>query len=212
MSYHLKLSDLPLDDFLRDLDDEYSDYVALWVNQDRLTWAYDMITGRRPTHKIQNLYDLVTTIKFYRPHIIVDEIINLLKLFGIPESILYRIDNFCSIHNAQVQKEPFDAPPTQSIQKEPSVAPLTQSIQNEPSGAPLTQSIQNDTEESPASSTSSSSDMDGECRICLDAGIDTQRAFFPCGHQVCCDKCIISVKLCPMCRSPIKQLFKIYRC
>ena len=46
------------------------------------------------------------------------------------------------------------------------------------------------------------------CRVCMDA--DTDTAFCPCGHLVCCSSCAERLDTCPMCRSQITQMQHIF--
>ena len=46
------------------------------------------------------------------------------------------------------------------------------------------------------------------CKICLDN--EREVVFRPCGHFVSCNKCGLSLKQCPFCRSKISTFLKIY--
>ena len=53
----------------------------------------------------------------------------------------------------------------------------------------------------------------GECKICMDAPVQT--VFIPCGHMVACLLCSNSFKkkgkkLCPICRTSIKDVVQTY--
>ena len=48
----------------------------------------------------------------------------------------------------------------------------------------------------------------GQCTICLDAlCVD---AIVPCGHVCICPSCLKHVNQCPVCRTPMTGLFRIY--
>lgn len=47
------------------------------------------------------------------------------------------------------------------------------------------------------------------CSICLDAERDC--LIMPCRHNVSCTRCIKSVKNCPVCRTPITDIIRIYK-
>lgn len=47
------------------------------------------------------------------------------------------------------------------------------------------------------------------CSICLDAERDC--LLMPCRHNVSCTRCIKSVKNCPVCRTPINDIIRIYK-
>ena len=46
------------------------------------------------------------------------------------------------------------------------------------------------------------------CKICEDR--DRNATFNPCGHFVCCIKCAMTVKHCPICRTKIKSVSKTH--
>lgn len=46
------------------------------------------------------------------------------------------------------------------------------------------------------------------CKICMDATINT--VFCPCGHWVCCNECGVNIDKCPICRTPITLIQKVY--
>ena len=45
------------------------------------------------------------------------------------------------------------------------------------------------------------------CKVCLTENSD--RVFQPCGHLACCNGCAERLRLCPICRNPIKELVKV---
>ena len=47
-----------------------------------------------------------------------------------------------------------------------------------------------------------------ECSVCLDAR--KNMIVFPCAHFAICDKCVDSLKLCPICRTPITSIRRVY--
>lgn len=64
----------------------------------------------------------------------------------------------------------------------------------------------------PGEETVASAERGGEadrCCICWDNERDC--LIMPCRHNVSCTKCIKSVKFCPFCREPIKDIIKIYK-
>ena len=46
------------------------------------------------------------------------------------------------------------------------------------------------------------------CKICLDR--EVSQVFLPCGHSICCNKCVIGIKICPICRENIRKSQTIY--
>ena len=46
------------------------------------------------------------------------------------------------------------------------------------------------------------------CKICLDR--EVSQVFLPCGHSVCCNKCVIGIHICPICRENIQKSQTIY--
>ena len=40
------------------------------------------------------------------------------------------------------------------------------------------------------------------CKVCMDQ--EVSHVFIPCGHAICCGKCVGNVKRCPMCRASIQ--------
>ena len=52
-----------------------------------------------------------------------------------------------------------------------------------------------------------------ECVVCMDA--PQSHALVPCGHMcmcaTCAERCVETVKECPMCRAPAHQTFRIYQ-
>ena len=63
----------------------------------------------------------------------------------------------------------------------------------------------------PISSSAQTSDDANTCVICMDAPIDT--LFEPCMHSKCCQSCGngLQPRLCPICRTPIQQVKRIFR-
>jgi hypothetical protein len=49
-----------------------------------------------------------------------------------------------------------------------------------------------------------------ECIVCLEDDKVTDYIFVPCGHGDVCEDCGKSCKLCPVCRTDINQLIRIY--
>ena len=45
------------------------------------------------------------------------------------------------------------------------------------------------------------------CKVCLTENSD--RVFQPCGHLARCNGCAERLRLCPICRNPIKELVKV---
>lgn len=62
----------------------------------------------------------------------------------------------------------------------------------------------------------SNDDYDDEyrdlCKLCLDAQIET--VILDCGHSLLCTKCAAALKqqICPICRQPIKEIKRLYKC
>ncbi|XP_077992283.1 uncharacterized protein LOC144446403 [Glandiceps talaboti] len=56
--------------------------------------------------------------------------------------------------------------------------------------------------------------QDGNCLICLDRGVDS--VLYQCGHMCVCMTCGLRLKgqglNCPMCRAPIRDVIRAYRC
>ena len=46
------------------------------------------------------------------------------------------------------------------------------------------------------------------CKICLDR--EVSQVFLPCGHSICCNMCIIGIKICPICRENIQKSQILY--
>jgi baculoviral IAP repeat-containing protein 7/8 len=46
------------------------------------------------------------------------------------------------------------------------------------------------------------------CKVCMDSEID--EVLIPCGHFVSCQICNSKLRLCPICRSPVKATFKAF--
>ena len=46
------------------------------------------------------------------------------------------------------------------------------------------------------------------CKICLDR--EVSQVFLPCGHSICCNQCVIGIKICPICRENIRKSQTIY--
>ena len=46
------------------------------------------------------------------------------------------------------------------------------------------------------------------CKICMDDGV--AYVFIPCGHAICCGKCIANISRCPTCRAKIQKSQKIF--
>ncbi|XP_077999843.1 E3 ubiquitin-protein ligase MYLIP-like [Glandiceps talaboti] len=46
------------------------------------------------------------------------------------------------------------------------------------------------------------------CQVCLDTQIST--AFCPCGHMMCCETCAQECKKCPLCRSEITYIQRVF--
>ena len=55
---------------------------------------------------------------------------------------------------------------------------------------------------------------DSSCLICLDRATDS--VLYQCGHMCVCYTCGLTLKQrgahCPMCRAPIKDIIRAYRC
>ena len=47
-----------------------------------------------------------------------------------------------------------------------------------------------------------------ECKICFDS--EVSQIFQPCGHSICCNKCAIGLRICPICRGNIQKSQTIY--
>ena len=47
------------------------------------------------------------------------------------------------------------------------------------------------------------------CRICYEAPIDA--LFYRCGHVVACEECAKQVEVCPICRTPVGAVVKIWK-
>ena len=50
---------------------------------------------------------------------------------------------------------------------------------------------------------------DDRCKVCLDLRSDC--LFMPCNHLCCCTSCASALKSCPVCRTKLKSILKIYR-
>jgi len=54
------------------------------------------------------------------------------------------------------------------------------------------------------------------CEVCLVAPMDPRIALVPCGHRRFCGPCAEEVQnrglCCPMCRSPIQMLLRLFNC
>jgi hypothetical protein len=46
------------------------------------------------------------------------------------------------------------------------------------------------------------------CKICLDR--EVSQIFLPCGHSLCCSKCVIGIQKCPICRGKIQKSQTMY--
>mmetsp|Transcript_18316 Transcript_18316/g.2971 ORF Transcript_18316/g.2971 Transcript_18316/m.2971 type:complete len:133 (+) Transcript_18316:781-1179(+) len=46
------------------------------------------------------------------------------------------------------------------------------------------------------------------CKICFSR--ESNAAFYPCGHMIC-DSCATKCQKCPVCRSTIREIVKLYR-
>merc|ERR550534_2538454 len=46
------------------------------------------------------------------------------------------------------------------------------------------------------------------CKICLDR--EVSQVFLPCGHSICCNKCVIGLQICPICRENIRKSQILY--
>lgn len=46
------------------------------------------------------------------------------------------------------------------------------------------------------------------CKICMEE--DVEVIFYPCRHLVCCASCGTGIRECPICRSPIQSVDKVY--
>ena len=46
------------------------------------------------------------------------------------------------------------------------------------------------------------------CKICLDR--EVSQVFLPCGHSICCNMCVIGIKICPICRENIRKSQILY--
>ncbi|XP_065931329.1 putative inhibitor of apoptosis isoform X2 [Magallana gigas] len=71
-------------------------------------------------------------------------------------------------------------------------------------------------EESTASSASTSEGQDqGQdtdvCKICMEDENKIECAFVECGHMLACRSCASKLKSCPVCRSEIQQVLKLYK-
>jgi hypothetical protein len=53
------------------------------------------------------------------------------------------------------------------------------------------------------------SDEEKECIICK-CSIENPSAIVPCGHFKFCNECIITLKTCPICRSPVTSILKLF--
>ena len=47
------------------------------------------------------------------------------------------------------------------------------------------------------------------CRICYEAQIDA--LFYRCGHVVACEECAKQVEVCPICRTPVGAVVKMWK-
>ena len=47
------------------------------------------------------------------------------------------------------------------------------------------------------------------CKVCLDKKSDC--LFMPCNHLCCCTGCSMALKTCPVCRTKLKTILKVYR-
>jgi len=47
-----------------------------------------------------------------------------------------------------------------------------------------------------------------ECKVCYEDRIDT--VVFPCSHQALCSKCTVGMKFCPICRTQITEIIKVF--
>jgi hypothetical protein len=55
---------------------------------------------------------------------------------------------------------------------------------------------------------------EGQCIICLERSVDA--VLYQCGHMCCCLSCGLRLRSmgahCPMCRAPIRDVIRAYRC
>eukprot|EP01097_Dermamoeba_algensis_P007621 TRINITY_DN485_c0_g1_i1.p1 TRINITY_DN485_c0_g1~~TRINITY_DN485_c0_g1_i1.p1 ORF type:complete len:169 (-),score=47.43 TRINITY_DN485_c0_g1_i1:305-811(-) len=63
-------------------------------------------------------------------------------------------------------------------------------------------------EESSKKSSEEKLRQDKTCVVCLDHEIET--AFLECGHMACCKGCSVLLKVCPVCRSKIVRVVKVF--
>ena len=53
-------------------------------------------------------------------------------------------------------------------------------------------------------------DGNTNCIVCWESERDC--VILPCRHNITCMKCIKSVKTCPVCRTQIEDLYRIFKC
>ena len=60
------------------------------------------------------------------------------------------------------------------------------------------------------STKATTSNSNSVCSICLDQ--EAVNAILPCGHRCLCDACVnpTQIRICPICRSPVNQIVKIF--
>eukprot|EP00727_Mastigamoeba_balamuthi_P006571 m51a1_g2534 putative nedd4-like e3 ubiquitin-protein ligase wwp2 (409) ;mRNA; r:250450-252196 len=51
---------------------------------------------------------------------------------------------------------------------------------------------------------------DGTCTVCMERKIDV--VLLKCGHMCVCSQCASSLKNCPICRNPISEIVRVFRC
>uniref|UniRef100_A0A8W8J481 RING-type domain-containing protein n=1 Tax=Magallana gigas TaxID=29159 RepID=A0A8W8J481_MAGGI len=49
------------------------------------------------------------------------------------------------------------------------------------------------------------------CKICMEDENKIECAFVECGHMLACRSCASKLKSCPVCRSEIQQVLKLYK-
>lgn len=47
-----------------------------------------------------------------------------------------------------------------------------------------------------------------KCKVCMEKEVD--QVFIPCGHVSCCQNCITQLRICPICRAPIRDTHFAY--
>lgn len=165
-----------------------------------------------------------------------DEIEEVFKIYGatcfldaraIVEAILKKRQErtaFRNRHNAwkqdlvleDMETEQDEKPPTQAVQ-----AVSDQEVSNRRSQVQTSDaSSLGKSTSSPALGTSANKDVDivlleneklkdqTLCKICLDNELSI--TFFPCGHLSTCEECSRTMNLCPICRKPIENKYKIF--